>query len=208
MPESPTKFCRASSPKASEPPRPPPLPPPPPFRRLPTENEAGPAKATAALKQEAPFEPMYYFFYGTLMKPDILKAVLGPETTPLLRTAKVYGFELANWGQYRALIDSTPEAAVTGCAYMVQSAEEAYKLAYYETNAYALTICKIHFIHAEGQKEDEAVHGKTFKYAGDGQALKEGRFDRTLWELRMGHKLPRKWHKGEKQVKEEGGASG
>lgn len=30
-------------------------------------------------------------------------------------------------------------------------------------------------------------------YAGDAEALREGRFDRTLWELQMGKKLPAKW---------------
>jgi hypothetical protein len=139
------------------------------------------------------------------MEPEILKAVLGLKTEPLLRTAKVYGVELADWGQYRALIDSMPEAVVTGCAYLVQSAEEAHKLAHCEPDAYTLTTCKIHFIDAGGLREGgrETVHGKTFKYAGDGQALKEGRFDRTLWELRMRHKLPLKWYE-EKEEKESG----
>lgn len=33
----------------------------------------------------------------------------------------------------------------------------------------------------------------TFKYAGDDKALKAGRFDRKLWELQMGTRLPDKW---------------
>ena len=43
---------------------------------------------------------------------------------------------------------------------------------------------------------EESVVGRTFKYAGDAQALKEGRFDRMLWEKRMDRRLPEKWQSG------------
>jgi hypothetical protein len=77
---------------------------------------------------------------------------------------------------------------------MVQSVEEEYKLARYETNAYVLALCDIHFTDApHGKGKEEPVVGKTFKYAGDAEALKDGRFDRTLWELQMGRRLPPAW---------------
>ncbi|KAK4241863.1 hypothetical protein C8A03DRAFT_11953 [Achaetomium macrosporum] len=206
MPES-NRSSPPSSPTPCEPPPPPPLPPPPPSRTLPAKIGVT-THTVGATAEPEPFKPVYYFFYGTLMKPDILKAVLGLDTEPVLRTAKVYGFELTNWGQYRALIDGTPGAVVSGCAYMVRSTEEAYKLAYYETDSYALTPCKIYFTDENNEKENEAVHGKTFKYAGDGQALREGRFDRTLWEIRMGQRLPGRWHGEERQTGQYGpGAS-
>ncbi|KXX74292.1 hypothetical protein MMYC01_208557 [Madurella mycetomatis] len=46
------------------------------------------------------YDPVYYYFYGILMKPGILKGVLGLETKPVLRPAKVQGYELSYWGQY------------------------------------------------------------------------------------------------------------
>ncbi|KAK4148802.1 hypothetical protein C8A00DRAFT_19428 [Chaetomidium leptoderma] len=144
------------------------------------------------------YEPVYYFFYGTLTKPHILKEVLGLDTEPVLRPAKIHGYGLTNWGQYLALIDGEPGTVVTGFACKVQSAEEEYKLSYYETNAYTLHGCKIHFTaRSSGNNEEEGpVFGNTFLYAGDAQALKEGRFDRTLWEVQMGIRLPPHWRRG------------
>ncbi|KAK4235389.1 hypothetical protein C8A03DRAFT_17871 [Achaetomium macrosporum] len=85
-----------------------------------------------------------------------------------------------------------PGAVVTGCACMVQSVEEEFKLAYYETNAYDLALCEIHFTNAlSGKENGESVVGRTFKYAGDAQTLKKGRFDRTLWEVQR--RLPPAW---------------
>jgi hypothetical protein len=143
------------------------------------------------------YEPVYFFFYGTLTKPKMLQDVLGLAAEPVLRDAKTYGFALAHWGQYKALIDGEPGATVTGRAYMVQSAEEEHKLAHYETTAYKVAPCSMYFTDGPGGEEDgEPTLGKTFRYAGDGQALREGRFDRTLWELQMGKRLPPAWHGG------------
>jgi hypothetical protein len=132
---------------------------------------------------------VYYFFYGTLMKPDILRGVLGLESDPTTRPATLYGYELANWGQYRTLLDSASDATVVGCTYLVQSVEAAHKLAYYETDAYTLAACTIRL---DGEPGGEPVQAKTFKYAGDARALREGRFDRTLWERQMGQQLPQR----------------
>jgi hypothetical protein len=130
---------------------------------------------------------VYYFFYGTLVKPDILRGVLSLESDPTTRPATLYGYELASWGQYRTLLDSASDTTVVGCAYLVQSAEAAHKLAYYETDAYTLAACTIRF---DGQVGREPVQARAFKYAGDARALREGRFDRTLWERQMGQQLP------------------
>ena len=146
------------------------------------------------------YEPHYYFFYGTLANPSILKGVLNlPESSdPVLHPAKVYGYELTNWGQYKALVDGEPGAVVEGHGYFVESAEHEYKLAYYETNAYTLAPCNLYFIDGgpDGCTEDEKpTPGYTFKYAGNAQSLKEGRFDRALWEMQMGMQLPPGWKK-------------
>jgi hypothetical protein len=142
------------------------------------------------------YEPVYYFFYGTLMKPRILKDVLGLEAEPALRAARVSGYELTNWGQYKALVEGAPGTEVTGGAYLVESADHEYKLAYYETNAYMLAPCKIYFTDGPEAEEDKSsTPGKTFLYAGDAAALKAGRFDRVLWEMQMGRRLPPGWRR-------------
>ncbi len=158
-------------------------------------------------RQEEPqpykYEPTWYFFYGSLTKPDILKGVLGLQTEPVLRPAKVYGYELTNWGQYKALIDGKPGTALAGLAYMVESVEHEYRLATYETGAYTLKPCSVYFTDGPGGREDDTpTEGKTFMYAGDAVALKEGRFDRLLWELQMGSRLPPGWGRGAAGSKE------
>ena len=72
-----------------------------------------------------------------------------------------------------------------------------------ETGAYTLKPCSIYFTDGPGGREDDGpTAGKTFMYAGDAVALKEGRFDRLLWELQMGTRLPPEWCRG---VPEAGG---
>lgn len=72
-------------------------------------------------------------------------------------------------------------------AYLVQSKEDEEKLAHYETLAYAARACRITSTHGN---EPATVIGKTFMYAGDPEALRQGRFDRKLWERQMGRALP------------------
>ncbi|KAM0248443.1 hypothetical protein ACHAP5_003386 [Fusarium lateritium] len=184
---------------------PPPPPPLPPSKQDPRQKESKSiAKLKSALEdwvssvpvtnvsEPHHYEPLYYFFYGTLAKPDMLKQVLDLPHDPKLRHAKITGYSLSSWGQYKALVDGRTGEEVLGCAYQVQSPEHEYKLAYYETNAYELAPCLIHF--TDGNEPQQVV-GRTFMYAGDAQALKDGRFDAKLWELQMGTRLPPGWGK-------------
>jgi hypothetical protein len=111
-----------------------------------------------------------------------------------VRSAKIIGYNLTNWGQYKALTDGEPGAVVTGDAYMVQSIEHELKLAHYETNAYELVTCEIIFTDDPDTEEDRGpVKGYTFKYAGDAQAYAGRDFDLMLWEKHMGPRLPPGW---------------
>jgi hypothetical protein len=153
------------------------------------------------------YEPIYYFFHGTLTNTRVLKKVLGlsKRSRPVLRSAKIIGYSLTNWDQYKALIDGEPGAVVTGDAYMVQSIEHELKLAHYETNAYELVTCEIIFTNNSDTEDRGPVKGYTFKYAGDAQAYTERDFDLTLWEKHMGRRLPPGWKrqwKDEDKVKE------
>ncbi|EAQ88726.1 predicted protein [Chaetomium globosum CBS 148.51] len=194
-------------------PPPPPPPPPPPLPPAPLSQKPPTRKVAAVPNQPTiqaappsdgpnppPFQPTYYFFYGTLTKPHILQGVLGLDSAPTpLHPAQIHHHELTAWGNYRMLIDSSnPEAVVDGYAYHVQFAEEAHKLGYYEPNAYVLTDCTIHFTDpSQGSSSSPpVVEGKTFKYAGDAAALREGRFDRVLWERQMGRPWPLRRQQG------------
>lgn len=146
------------------------------------------------LVDEQPYKPVYYFFYGTLTQPKILSHILDLEEQPVLRPAKLTGYALARWGQYRALVDGEPGEEVTGHASLVHSAEDELKLARYETDAYEAVPCGIWFTDGGALTKEQGI---TFKYAGDDEALKEGRFDRKLWEVRMGVRLPGKWRAGD-----------
>ncbi|KAK0669081.1 hypothetical protein QBC41DRAFT_275457 [Cercophora samala] len=136
------------------------------------------------------YSPTYFFFYGTLTQPPTLKSVLNlpEETEPVLLPASITGYELTEWGSYKALING--HSTIRGKAYLVESREHQDRLSYYETNAYEIRSCRME-VEDEPERARGEVRGKTFMYAGDGEALKEGRFDRFLWEKRMGVELPR-----------------
>ncbi|KAK8002083.1 hypothetical protein PG991_014305 [Apiospora marii] len=141
------------------------------------------------------YKPIHYFFYGTLKDPRALAEVLGVEQAPVLRPAKVIGYSLTKWGDYKALVDGKPGEEVVGVAGEITSAEDEHKLAYYETSAYCLAPCRIFFV---DDQEPSQLSGKTFMYAGDAVALREGRFDMQLWELQMGTRLPASWHESKR----------
>lgn len=133
-----------------------------------------------------PAFPVYYFFYGTLTAPAQVKRILDLPEEPHLRESEVFGYAVAKWGDYPALINGEQGDVVTGSAYLVRSEEEAQKLLYYETNAYEVTDCWVYF---KDEKEPSEAGGKVFVYAGDAQALLEQRFDRKLWSRPIGGKL-------------------
>ena len=93
------------------------------------------------------------------------------------------------WGQYKTLLfTGASENVVEGAAYQVLCEEDAAKLVRYETGAYEVQSCEIKL--RDGEEVAATVVGKTFVYAGDGEALKEGRFDRVLWAKQMGQSFP------------------
>ncbi|KAL9096684.1 MAG: hypothetical protein Q9165_001172 [Trypethelium subeluteriae] len=133
------------------------------------------------------YKPKYYFFYGTLRQSEVLTRILELQQPPLYRSARIWGWSLSNWGPYRTLLDGPAGNIVEGDAFVLQSQEDEDKLARYETSAYKVTPCSIEF--TDDQAPLKAL-GKTFMYAGDAEALQEGKFDRALWEHQMGIKYP------------------
>lgn len=136
------------------------------------------------------FRKVHYFFYGTLQDPRTLSHVLETTIDPSsLRPASIIGYSCELWGSYKALVDGPTGAIVEGLAYEVQCEEEEARLAAYETNAYETVSCRIDF-NVEGKgSTPQTTLGKTFRYAGDPEALRERRFDRKLWVRNMAPKL-------------------
>lgn len=101
--------------------------------------------------------PVWYFFYGTLGDPDVLRRLLGVD--PIYRPASVTGGRLIEWGEtYKALIDS-PGLAVEGAAFMVESEKMEDALRCYETDKYEVVRCDI------GMKDDKSLaKGLTFRF--------------------------------------------
>ena len=137
--------------------RPPPPPPPPP---LPTHlskrsNPAGQANLPAPVPQaqagprrnagEAdvvgePFRPCHMFFYGSLMDPEVIQAVLALPDLPTTQAASISGFRVRMWGPYPTLLPSSA-GTVLGRVWKVTSEEHFNRLAEYETAAYRWVEC-------------------------------------------------------------------
>ncbi|KAI0392850.1 hypothetical protein F5Y17DRAFT_434921 [Xylariaceae sp. FL0594] len=141
-------------------------------------------------KAPSPIGPEWYFFYGTLTDPKTLKRILDLDEEPVLRPAKVVGYQLSSWGQDPAMIDGCRKE-VSGFAYKVQTTEHEFKLARYLTSAYQLRPCRISF--TDGV-EPHKVSGRTFMLARDAKTQQAGEFGRVRWELSMGTRLPDSWH--------------
>lgn len=133
------------------------------------------------------FCKVFYFFYGTLQSPKILSHILEkPVHRSSLRPASVIGYSCLLWGTYKALVDGPMGGVVEGVAYEVQCEEDEARLATYETNAYETAPCYIDLKGVgDGPTPPEMIRGKTFRYAGDPDALREKRFDRKLWIKNM-----------------------
>ena len=128
------------------------------------------------------FRKTYYFFYGTLKDPTRVSHVLDHQVSPTeLRPAHVTGYSCEMWGQYKALVDGPQDGIVEGLAYEVKTEADANKLAFYETNTYKVVPCSIYLDSATTTQDSAVIDGATFLYAGDPQALREKRWDRTLW---------------------------
>ncbi|KAK0657285.1 hypothetical protein B0T16DRAFT_425566 [Cercophora newfieldiana] len=86
--------------------------------------------------------PVWYFFYGTLMEPEVIARVVG-DMEPVYRRARVRGGKLTTWeGKYKALEEESLRA--------------------FETDRYEVVRCGIEML--EG---GEKVKGLTFRFVGD-----------------------------------------
>lgn len=123
-----------------------------------------------------PWTPTMFFFYGTLMDPEILQSVLGLPELPQLTHGKISGFRIKLWGRYPALV-SAEGGEVVGMVWQVQTEEQFRQLQRYETSAYTWCDCNVDM--ADGGRVEGA---RTFRWRGDSRELKDGVFDFVRWQ--------------------------
>jgi hypothetical protein len=89
--------------------------------------------------------PVWYFFYGTLAKPDFLAQLFGspPGIEHVLVPAHIEGGKLRTWGgKYKALVDCSGRR-VDGWVFEVESEEQEEVLCMYETAKYEVIRVRI-----------------------------------------------------------------
>ena len=125
------------------------------------------------------WKPVPYFFYGTLMDGGQLTSVLDLTSPPILRPAFIVGYSIKMWGPFPTLVEGPPGNIINGMAYEVQSEEDEWNLAYYETDAYKSVSCSIR--PAGG---GDGISGRTFVWAHDPnhEDLSPGSFDFEEWK--------------------------
>ena len=121
------------------------------------------------------FEPCMFFLYGTLMDPDVIRAVAVLENTPQLQDAWLEEFELKMWhGRYPTLLAKEGASSkIKGKLWQATSMDQFLGLQFYQTWAYECCDCVVQT--ADGQ----SIKALTFKWANDGNSaeLLEGGFD-------------------------------
>lgn len=122
---------------------------------------------------EPPFKPCFFFFYGSLMDPEVLQAVLGLLEVPAVQEGWVTGFRMKMWGIYPTLLPHEG-GKVFGTAWKVNSLSHLLRLTEYETSAYRWSSCNV-----ELSTGGTLCDCRTFCWAGDpnSQELEEGCFD-------------------------------
>jgi gamma-glutamylcyclotransferase (GGCT)/AIG2-like uncharacterized protein YtfP len=87
-----------------------------------------------------PFQPFHMFFYGSLMDPEVLQAILNLPKLPTTKPATIFGYRIKMWGIYPTLI-ACHSGSVMGTVWEVTSEAHFDRLAAYETGAYRWNEC-------------------------------------------------------------------
>ena len=112
--------------------------------------------------------PVWYFFYGRLLEPELLKRQLGLTKEPVYRPAQIQGAKMRSWqAKYKAVIDGSEDDFVGGDAFLVENAEWEDSLRFFETDMYEVVRCGIQMMDGEG----EEVFGLVFRFCGANSEL-------------------------------------
>ncbi|KAI8964090.1 hypothetical protein F5Y11DRAFT_345828 [Daldinia sp. FL1419] len=117
------------------------------------------------------FEPLYFFFYGSLQARKTLVRVCGLEDeNPTLIPASIKGWKMMMWGAYPALVPQEGNE-VKGMCWKCEDPEHINNLKWYETEAYRMERCKI------TTNEGEVIENGRIFVASGTKELSEGAFD-------------------------------
>ncbi|RAR08644.1 zinc cadmium resistance protein [Stemphylium lycopersici] len=124
-----------------------------------------------------PFHPFYMFFYGSLMDPEVLQAILNLPELPTTKRGSISGWRIKMWGMYPTLIPLSchSSGSVTGTAWKLTEEAQFDRLAAYETAAYRWDEWDM-VLEGGG----EVLRGcRVFCWAGDpgSKELEDGSFD-------------------------------
>ncbi|KAM7221449.1 hypothetical protein V8F06_003224 [Rhypophila decipiens] len=146
---------------------------------LPQNRINGDSRDQALLQPGQDEYPVWYFFYGTLADPTVLRRLfdITSDDDPdaiVYHPAKLHrsgDIRLATWGngKYNALVDFTADLSrkdgkntpLAGKAYLVMDRAQEDALRYYETDQYEVVRCLI-----ELEDGKELVRGLTFRFIG------------------------------------------
>ncbi|KAH4037184.1 hypothetical protein HBI70_072990 [Parastagonospora nodorum] len=122
------------------------------------------------------FRPLHMFFYGSLMDPDVLQAILNLPDLPTMQPATITGYRIKMWSIYPTLVPSSSSegGSVKGMLWETTSDKQIERLAAYETAAYKSEECEAVLTGGE------VIKGcRTFCWAGrpDSRELEEDSFD-------------------------------
>ncbi|KAK7934583.1 hypothetical protein PG985_000078 [Apiospora marii] len=158
------------------------------------ENTKRPAFADSTT-----FRPRHFFFYGSLMDPEVYQTVTKSAEAPVMRKGWITGFRTKMWGIYPTLVPVAPDSGVlgpdglgtgvpdakaehgiatevkiAGTYCMVNSYVHLMNLQYYETANYKPVDCTI-----TTEEGEELRDCATFGWAGDPDSteLEDGVFD-------------------------------
>lgn len=114
--------------------------------------------------------PVYYFFYGRLLEPDLLQRQLDLPISPLYRSARIRCAKMRSWqGKYKAVIHGEEDYVVDGGAFLVEDAEQEDSLRFFETDMYEVVRCQIEML--DGQQD--VVPGLVFRFCGPEDQLED-----------------------------------
>lgn len=124
-----------------------------------------------------------FFFYGTLMDPEIAQEVLGLPEPPVLKPALLkYRGHLRMWGPYPAFMaNQDPEVDVKGMACEIEGTDRKDRLATYEGDNYEDVKCFINLVTEDG--ETDVIAARVFAWIGDEDELSDGSFDLEAYKL-------------------------
>lgn len=127
------------------------------------------------------WEPRNFFFYGSLMDPEVLQTVLGLSELPTVSTGYIKGFKIKMWGIYPTLVPATEneDTKVMGTFWTVHRLDYQKRLTEYESSAYTTT--EVTIIENDGENDHQ---GFVFCWAGaeDSPDLEDGFFDLARYQ--------------------------